>query len=267
MDWTKQGGSMAEGYQGFLVPAMFEPCAEAVLDAAGLRPGADVLDVECGTGAMSRAAAARVGPDGSVVGVDLAPPMLEIARTQGGDRIEYRQGDALALPVDDAAFDVAICQHGFQFFPDRPAALGEMVRALRPGGQVAIACWTRLDDSPSFTVMIPALVAALGEEQAGAMRMPFSVGPDDLEALLDGAGLDDVTVREAEVPAAFAGEPGEVATRAIMSGPLGAQFQELPQEDRDAFAAQVGGDLAGYADDGYLRVPMFTTIATAQTPA
>ncbi len=271
MDWTKQGGSMAENYQAILVPGMFAPCAEILLDAVGVNEGDDVLDVACGTGIVSRKAAARAGESGSVTGVDLGPPMLEVARRQdseaGAAPIDYGEGDALALPVADEAFDVVLCQHGFQFFADRPAALAEIVRALRPGGRLGIACWTRFDDSPSFVGLAEALRDHLGEEQAAAMRMPFAVSPDVLEQLLADAPLDDVELSEVPVETAYPGTPEELGARFVLAGPLGPAFAELSQERQQAFAAQYSETLRPHARDGVLSPPLFTTIATARRPS
>jgi SAM-dependent methyltransferase len=91
-----------------------------------------VLDVACGTGAVSRAAARGAGASGSVTGVDVGEPTLAIARSrpaeQGAAPIAYRQSEAGSLPLADDAFDVALCQQGLQFFPDRLKALAEMRR-------------------------------------------------------------------------------------------------------------------------------------------
>lgn len=267
MDWTKQADSMADHYQGFLAPAMFEPCAEILLDAAELAPGMDVLDVACGTGVVSRAAARRVGAGGTVLGIDMAPPMLHLARAQppedGAAAIDYREGDAQTLPVGYDAFDVVVCQHGVQFFPDRAAAVREMARAVRPGGTIAIACWARLEDSPYIMAIVESLRDHLGEEAAAGMRMPFSVGPDDLAELLD--GLEAVSVKVAQVPAAYRAAPREAAARMILAGPLAPAFTSLDETRREAFTEDLGAKMAAHdSGDGYLRPPMFSSIATAR---
>lgn len=269
MDWTKQAGSMADHYQGFLAPAMFEPCAELLLDAAGVTEGMKVLDVACGTGVVSRVAARRAGADGAVVGVDLAPPMIEVARAQppeaGAAPIDYREGDVLALPVPDGGFDVVVCQHGLQFFSDKPAALREMARALRPGGTVAIACWAPLDGNPYMQDTVASLRDHVGEEAAAGMRMPFSLGADDIEALL--GGFDDVSVQVLAVPTAFRATPEEAAVRMVLAGPLAPMFTELPEAQRNAFRDGHGAKIAQYdTGDGYLRPPMHSSIATARRP-
>src|SRR5690606_18640620 len=121
------------------VPAIARPAADPLLAAADLRPGERVLDVACGTGVIARLAAAEVGPDGAVAAIDLAPDMIEVARREpapSGTAIDWHVGDAAALPFDDAGYDAVLCQMGLMFMTDRPAALAEMRRTLRPGGRL-----------------------------------------------------------------------------------------------------------------------------------
>ena len=100
-----------------------------------------MLDVACGTGIVARLAAQQVGTTGLVTGVDLNPGMLEVARAHtptSGAAVDWREGDAGALPCDDASYDVVLCQQGLQFFPDQPRALREMHRVLVSGGRLAL---------------------------------------------------------------------------------------------------------------------------------
>jgi ubiquinone/menaquinone biosynthesis C-methylase UbiE len=101
-----------------------------------------VLDVACGTGVVAREAARRVGPAGAVAGLDRNEGMLAVARRMAPG-IAWRHGLAEALPFPDGAFDAVICQFGLMFFEDRGKALGEMWRALRPGGRLAVAVGMR----------------------------------------------------------------------------------------------------------------------------
>jgi ubiquinone/menaquinone biosynthesis C-methylase UbiE len=102
-------GTSADAYEQLLVPAIFEPWARGLVDLADPRPGERVLDVACGTGAVARAAARRVGADGTVTGVDVNAGMLATARATDA-AIEWRQADASALPFSDRTFDVVLCQ-------------------------------------------------------------------------------------------------------------------------------------------------------------
>src|SRR5262245_23622242 len=116
----------AELYQRYLVPAVTAPWAADLVARAQLRAGERVLDVACGTGVVARLAAERVGAGGRVVGLDVNAGMLAVARSLEpvpGAAIEWCEASVLEMPFAPATFDVALCQFGLQFFPDRPLAL------------------------------------------------------------------------------------------------------------------------------------------------
>lgn len=122
-------GTGAENYERYFVPAIATPVSASLLATADLQPGQRVLDVACGTGLITRLAVERVGPDGSVTGIDVAPDMIDVARTvrlPGGTHVEWHVGDATSLPFPDGSYDVVLCQMGLMFMHDRPGALAEM---------------------------------------------------------------------------------------------------------------------------------------------
>jgi ubiquinone/menaquinone biosynthesis C-methylase UbiE len=115
---------------------------EAVVERGGVEPGMDVLDVACGTG-NATIPAAKAGA--RVTGLDFAPALLEIARERSADamvEIDFVEGDAQELPFEDARFDRVVSVFGHMFAPDHERTAAEMRRVLRPGGAIAIACWT-----------------------------------------------------------------------------------------------------------------------------
>jgi hypothetical protein len=128
--------SFPEMYERHLVGPLFQPWAEMTLEEIKLSPGDRVLDIACGTGIVARLAKERLGDDAYVVGVDLSPDMLAVARTVAPG-IHWREGSASALPLrDEERFDVVVCQQGLQFFGDKAAAAAQMRRALVPGARV-----------------------------------------------------------------------------------------------------------------------------------
>jgi ubiquinone/menaquinone biosynthesis C-methylase UbiE len=179
----------AAAYDKLLVPAILREWTQPVAEAAEIGPGQRVLDVACGTGILTRAAAARVGSRGSVVGLDINPAMLAVA-ARIPSAIEWRQGEAESLPFEDRSFDAAISQFGLMFFRDREAALREMARVVVAGGRVGVAVFDRLDNIPAYRTMAGVFEEVVGKETADALRSPFALGdPQQLAALFAAAGM------------------------------------------------------------------------------
>ncbi len=170
--------SVPKAYDEFLVPRLFEPWAKLLLDEVNLQPGEAVLDVATGPGTVARLAAAKLGSQGRVVATDIAVTMLDIARAKpvaaGAARIEYVESPAAPLAAPSGTFDAVLCQQGLQFFPDRPAALREMHRVLKPNGRAAIAVWAEIDRNQIFAAYHAALRATVNAELASLMMAPFS---------------------------------------------------------------------------------------------
>ncbi len=184
----------ARTYEAIFVPALFREWGPRLVAAAGIRPGDRVLDVACGTGALTRAVAGAVGSAGRVTGLDPNRGMLAVARELAA-AIEWRHGAAEALPFPDGTFDRVVSQFGLMFFSDRAGALREMRRVLRPGGGLAVAVWASLDDTPAYAAEVALLERLAGPEAGNALKAPFVLGdPDELLALFAEAGLPDATV-------------------------------------------------------------------------
>jgi ubiquinone/menaquinone biosynthesis C-methylase UbiE len=223
--------------------------------------------VACGTGVVSRTAARKAAPGGSVTGIDLGEPTLAIARAHPADEgavpIEYIQADATKLPVADAAFDVVLCQQGLQFIPDRIAALGEMRRALTSGGRLAVATWTAIESNP-FGVVADALARHVSEETAQMLRSPFALSADDLRAAVEQAGFGDIDLREETKDCTWATQR-DFARRSIAAGPVASLFAAAPEPEQQAVADEVAERLAPNATpDGRLTMPMTTFVVLAR---
>lgn len=182
----------AQVYDTFFVPALFAEWAPRMADAAGLDVGQQILDVACGTGLFARVALPRVLPDGSVSGLDCNPDMLAVAHQQE-PRIDWQLGHAEALPYADNSFDAVACQFGLMFFDDRPTALQEMWRVLRPGGPLVIAVWDTLERTPGYAAMAALLQRLFGEQIADELRAPFVLGdPDELRDVFAAARISEI---------------------------------------------------------------------------
>lgn len=142
-------GSVPENYDRYLVPLIFEPyAADLARRAASLSPGT-VLEIAAGTGVVTRALAPKLPSGANYVVTDLSQPMLDYAASRQGpdSRIQWRQADALALPFEDAAFDLVCCQFGAMFFPDRTLGYREARRVLKPGGRFLFNVWDRIEEN------------------------------------------------------------------------------------------------------------------------
>jgi SAM-dependent methyltransferase len=251
--------SAAEVYDEVFVPALFAQWADQVLDAAGVGAGDAVLDVGCGTGVVARAAAGRVGPHGTVVGLDRNEGMLAVA-ARAPEPGTWRQGVAEALPFEDATFDRVVCQFAVMFFEDRQAALREMARVLRPGGTLAVASWARLEENTGYAALVQLLRDVVGDVAGDALLPPFCVGTADALAGVVGEVFPGVTVGRRVGTARF--DSIEAWLRADARGWILAELIDDPTYARLVDVAR--RELAGFADEeGKVSFAAPALIATA----
>jgi ubiquinone/menaquinone biosynthesis C-methylase UbiE len=238
------GGASTEAMQAYddvLVPRVFEPWARLLIDQLELALGDAVLDVACGPGSVSRIAAERVGAGGRVTACDLSPAMLALARekpaVEGAASIEYLEAPADQLPVGCASYDVVTCQQGLQFFGDRPAAVAQMHRALRPGGRVGIAVWTEISRSASWAQVADAVEEVAGAELADRYRGGPWGFPDagPIAELLEQAGFEDVRVSTHTLPVTYEGG-AEQLYRTLAASGIAEQLDALADEQQRQLA-------------------------------
>lgn len=256
----------AEYYEANLVPALMTPWAVATATAAGIRPGDRVLDVACGTGVATRAASALAGPGARVVGFDLNQGMLAVARRVRGD-LEWRQGDAAAMPFADGEFDRVLCQFGLMFMPDRAAALAEMRRVLAPGGGLGLTVWGPIETSPPYARQAEIVERLVGNAAAAIVRAPFVLSdPGPLVAMVEAAGFDSVQLETRLGEVVYPSIDGFLAGE-VDATPLAAAIRATAPDREDQVRAEIREAVRPFDRDDMVRFPCDAHLISARVTA
>jgi ubiquinone/menaquinone biosynthesis C-methylase UbiE len=257
--------TFAEIYESVLVGPLFRPFAEELIARLQSRNGDSLIDVACGTGIVARIGREKLGPGARIAGVDVAPPMLAVARN-GDATIDWREGNAASLPVGDGeTFSLLTCHQGLQFFPDKAGAARQMRRVLAPGGRVAIACWGSLQDIP-----VDLELNDIAERHLGKIvdsRHSFG-NSDALKALLADGGFRDVRVGTFSHDVRLA--DGALYARQNAMAVIGMtdKGKTMDETERGELAGRIAADsqevIARSTRNGAFVFPLTTNIATAR---
>jgi ubiquinone/menaquinone biosynthesis C-methylase UbiE len=264
--------STPELYERYLVPAITSIWAADLLDRVALKPHESVLDVACGTGAVIRLAAQQ-GHSGRLAGIDLNSGMLGVARSMpfNGPPIEWHEGSALDLPFPAASFDVVLCQLGLQFFPDRPLALRQVARVLRPGGRTGMSVYSAIERTPAAHAFVQALDKHLGPDASRTKRAEHIFpDPEEVRSLVEEAGFDDVEVTTVAKQINFPSMLDYVRFQ-LMATPMATLIKDKDDAQRDQVIAAIASDAASCLDpamlqNGRLTFPQESHVAIAVLP-
>ena len=237
---------LAESYERFMVPSLFAPWSSHLIQRANPQPGERVLDIACGTGIVARNVAPRVGSHGIVIGLDVDPDKISVARA-AAERyhlaIEWHVSPAERLPFPDENFDLVLCQFGLMFFSDRHAALKEMHRVLRTGGRVVLSVWQGLDRHPFYQTLHDVSQRHLGKSSVQAV---FSLGnSDELRQLLIDSGLQHVAIEPMSITARFPNADEFLAWEIDVDPTETPALQNLDTEAQQVILAAVRQDMQG----------------------
>ncbi|BDT66998.1 2-methoxy-6-polyprenyl-1,4-benzoquinol methylase, mitochondrial [Comamonadaceae bacterium OS-1] len=238
-------GSIPHFYDTLMVPLIFGGYATDTAElVASFSPGA-VLETAAGSGVVTRALAPQLRADARYVVTDLNQPMLDYAAArQGVDScIAWQQADALALPFEDATFDVVCCQFGAMFFPNRVLGYTEARRVLRPGGRFVFSVWDRIEEN-AFADAVTQAVAMLFPQDPPRFLARTPHGYHDVAVIredLGQAGFTDIQIQTCE-KLSHAASARDVATAYCQGTPLRNEI-----EARDASLLQPATDRATQA--------------------
>ncbi len=255
-------GSIPELYDRHLGPVLFEPYARDL--AARLPPQTRrVLEVAAGTGRVTRHLLAALHADGQLVATDLNEPMIAIGRAQVTDRrLTWQVADAQALKFADGEFDALVCQFGLMFFPDKPSAVRELRRVLRPGGTLLLSTWDDVARNPATRVLQELAFATLPSDPPTFMKVPFSMHDAvALRALFEEAGFRDVRV-ETVAATAEASSAKDLAIGFARGNPLWGQLIERGI-DAAAFEARVAQSLTAAFGAAPCHSPLSAHVVSA----
>jgi len=265
--------SPAETYESFYGPAIFEPCTRVLLEKVPPRPGQSVLDLACGTGQVARRVAPLVGSQGRVVGLDVNPRMLEVARSlpePRGAPMEWIEGDAVSLDLANGSFDLVLCQQGLQFFPDRACALEHAHRVLGPEGRIGVAVWQGIDRHPLYAEMTEAEARHLGDlgGDEGDLLVPFSLGDEgQIAGLLEESGFSGVEIHKASIQARFPGPDTWVRNMQLAYAAVIPAFEKDPNAFETfvrGIEEDIGHLVREHVEGDEVVVPMHALIASAR---
>ena len=263
-DFEHAGWERASAHYDKAFGALTLQTADALLDAAGVSAGAEVLDVATGPGPIASAAAAR---GAHVVGIDFSSAMIAEARRRH-QHIDFREGDAEALSFDASCFDAVVMNFGLLHLARPDMAMTEACRVLKTGGRYALTVWAPPEDAVGFGLVLRAV------QQHGNPNVALPEGPpffrfssqDEFGRSLQRAGFDDVKVRR--LPLTWRLDSSDDVFEAVSRGGVrtAAILRAQTADALDAISAEVRRGIEAYAKAGAFEVPMPAVLASGVRP-
>ncbi|AFM19943.1 methylase involved in ubiquinone/menaquinone biosynthesis [Mycolicibacterium chubuense NBB4] len=244
----------------------------AMLAAADLQPGDEVLELGCGPGGVGITAADVVGADGRVVLSDVSAEMVAIAEARAKQRAAGNVTvcclDMENIAAPDSSFDKVFSREVLMLVGDPVRAVREALRVLRPGGRAVFAVWGPPADNPWLSALLDAVSAQLGAPvPPPGMPGPFALsGEGALAGILRQAGLSDVLVEEVDDP--FHAESFDEWWTIVpsLAGPVAALLNSLPDDQTTAIRAAARQALSRYSDGIRYTIPGSTLVAVGRRP-
>jgi SAM-dependent methyltransferase len=251
------------------------PFGDAALKAAAPQPGERVIDIGCGCGDTSIEIARLVGAAGSVLGVDVSQPMLEVARAHGAlancAHLAFRDGDASEAELP-ANIDLLFSRFGVMFFSQPSPAFSHLRKSLRAGGRCVFVCWRTPRDNPWAMTPLAAARTAMGVTQAPAdpnAPGPFAFADEErLCDILSSAGFGAIDVQRFDAAIALGATSRSAAENVVQIGPVSRLVREVGAEHLPIILDAVERTLAPLAAaDGHVSLNGSTWIVAATNPA
>lgn len=250
-----------------------QPVSDALFEHASLQSGERVLDVGVGSGPTTGQAWEAVRPDGSVTGIDIAPPMIAAARQRiTPPEIEWIVGDAASYDFPPSTYDAVISRFGVMFFADPVAAFRNLCDATRPGGRLIVTVWSPLYATGLFG--IPYTVATTTLHRLGAKYQGFppdgilfSLGrPETVRAVLSAAGWAQIATTVDNRTVYLPSDPLAAAKMTMTSGPVQALLEGQPEMVRAEVEAALTADYIHRQNESGIGLPAGFIVVAARRP-
>jgi ubiquinone/menaquinone biosynthesis C-methylase UbiE len=247
------------------------PVADVLIDRAQVKAGERIVDVGCGSGAISIALAQRVGPTGHNTGIDISAPMLARARetAPAGAPIDFVLADATIYPFVPGSFDLLVSRFGVMFFADPTLSFANLRRGMRSSGRLAFVCWREPRENPFFMAPLQAVykhvpkLPQLGPEDPG----PFSFASEQrVKRILSEAGFSGIAMEPCNLALDVAiGRGLDVAVQSALEiGPAARALAEQPPDVVAAATHSIREALAPYAREKMVPLDASIWIVTAR---
>lgn len=222
--------SVSEVYDELLVPLIFDPYADELVQRLREMESGSVLEVAAGTGVVTRRLASVLPAAVSITATDLSQPMIDRATRIGTERaVEWRQADVMSIPFAPSSFDVVVCQFGVMFFEPKRDAFAEVRRVLHPGGRFLFSVWDGLEANEFIDVVAHSLASAFPDDPPTFIeRVPHGYhDSEQIVADLRAGGFDSQPSIERIEYVSRAATADHVATACCTGTPIRAELERL----------------------------------------
>lgn len=258
-------GAIPENYDRYLGPVIFEPYAEEIAARLPADKLKSVLEIAYGTGIVTRRLRDALPASTEIVATDLNSDMFEFAKPKfkKNENVRWQQAEASALPFPDDSFDAAVCQFGFMFVPDKPAAMREAFRVLRNGGIFLFNVWDSFEVNPFAEIAHTTIASFFDCDPPKFYEIPFSLFDSKLvRELLQNAGFEKI---ESFVEPKFCRSRSarEFATGLVRGNPVRAEATERcvdPEELIDAVAKRLAHRFGAVPMEGTMQAIIWQAV-------
>jgi SAM-dependent methyltransferase len=270
--WNGPGADRWVGEQA-RYDAMLDPLTAPLVELVGREPESTLLDVGCGCGSLSLSLAGGRHGQGTVTGIDLSAPMLDLARRRataaGIDHVDFVLGDAQSHAFDVEAYDTVVSRFGVMFFDDPVAAFSNLARATRRDGRLRCVVWQSALDNEWVTVPFSIASRFIEIPPPDDSPGPWALAdPDRVRGILTDAGwrLDEVDAIDGHLAVGGQSSYAAAVEFAVDQGPMARMLAEADQPTVDTIRAAFDEELAPFYDGEALRLRYAAWLVEATRP-